>query len=43
MERTHEREVITWQHFVGLFHKSYFPNSMMVQKEVEFIHIAHGT
>ena len=41
--RTHGREVITWQHFVGLFRKRYFPDSLMVQKEVEFIHIAQGT
>ena len=42
-KRTHGREVITWQHFVRLFRKRYFPDSLMVQKEVEFIHIAQGT
>nr|POE84169.1 hypothetical protein CFP56_46130 [Quercus suber] len=30
IERTHGREVITWQHFVELFRKSYSPNSLMV-------------
>ena len=42
-ERTHGREVITWQHFVELFRKRYFPDSLMLQKEAEFIRIAQGT
>ncbi|XP_075665632.1 uncharacterized protein LOC142635336 [Castanea sativa] len=43
IERTHGREVITWQHFVELFRKRYVPDSLMVQKEAEFICIAQGT
>ena len=39
-ERTHEREVITWKHFIELFRRRYFPDSLMVQKEAEFIRIA---
>ncbi|XP_065628880.1 uncharacterized protein LOC136067247 [Quercus suber] len=42
-KRTHAREVITWQHFVELFHKRYFLDSLMVQKEAKFIRIAQGT
>ena len=43
IERTHGREVITWKHFIELFRRRYFPDSLMVQKEAEFIRIAQGT
>ena len=33
-ERTHGREVITWQHFVELFHKRYFPDSLMCKRKL---------
>ena len=33
-ERTHGREVITWQHFVELFRKRYFSDSLMVQRKL---------
>ena len=39
-ERTHEREVITCQHYFELFCKRYFSISLMVQKVAEFISIA---
>ena len=42
-KRTHGREVLTWQYFGELFRKRYFPDSLMVQKEAEFIRIAQGT
>jgi hypothetical protein len=41
-ERTHEGGVVSWQQFVDLFRKRYFPDSLRLQKEAEFIRIEQG-
>uniref|UniRef100_A0A2N9G096 Retrotransposon gag domain-containing protein n=1 Tax=Fagus sylvatica TaxID=28930 RepID=A0A2N9G096_FAGSY len=41
-ERTHEGGVVSWQQFVDLFRKRYFPDSLRLQKEAEFICIEQG-
>uniref|UniRef100_A0A2N9GSP6 Reverse transcriptase domain-containing protein n=1 Tax=Fagus sylvatica TaxID=28930 RepID=A0A2N9GSP6_FAGSY len=41
-ERIHEGGVVSWQQFVDLFRKMYFPDSLRLQKEVEFIRIEQG-
>jgi hypothetical protein len=41
-ERTHEGGVVSWQQFVNLFQKRYFPDSLRLQKEAEFIRIEQG-
>ncbi|XP_043705294.1 uncharacterized protein LOC122655127 [Telopea speciosissima] len=34
--------IITWVRFVGAFYKSYFPNSVKVAKEAEFLQLTQG-
>ncbi|GMY25234.1 Cellular nucleic acid-binding protein [Fagus crenata] len=41
-ERTHEGGFVSWQQFVDLFRKRYFPDSLRLQKEAKFIRIEQG-